>query len=68
MMHTEKYSHSFQLLLSQCTFIDKKDIKEVNNWCEENNIHATFLGSNYGKDVWFVKSQDNRVLFLLRWG
>lgn len=67
MMCTKEYSHSFQLLLAQCTFIDKKDVKEVYNWCKEHNIYAMFVGSNYDKDVWFVKDENNRVMFMLRW-
>lgn len=66
-MRTEEYSHSFQLLLTQCTTIEHRDIKEVQNWCDENNIHATFVGSTYDKDIWFVKESNDRMLFVLRW-
>lgn len=67
MMRTEEYSPSFQLLLAQCTTIEKREITEVQDWCDEHNIHATFVGSNYDKDIWFVKERDSRILFMLRW-
>lgn len=67
MMRTEDYSHSFQLLLKQCTPIENGDIKQVHDWCKEHNIRAIFVGSNYGKNIWFVEDEQSRVLFTLRW-
>ena len=45
---------------------------EVLDWIQENNIEAEYQGAVYGRlfgmDLWRVKNEEQRVLFLLKWG
>lgn len=38
------------------------------DWCEENSISATYLGSIYAfYDVWMILDEQHMVWFKLRW-
>lgn len=45
---------------------------EVYDWLQENNIEAEYQGAAFGRlfgiDLWRVKDEHQRVLFLLKWG
>jgi hypothetical protein len=36
-------------------------------WCEENGIGLEYQGTLAGTDVWRVRDERQRVLFLLKW-
>ena len=53
---------------------DERDIGIVSNyredvwaWCDANNIDLEYHGSLAGTDLWRVKDEKQRVIFLLRW-
>jgi hypothetical protein len=39
----------------------------VGDWCANNNVDAMYIGRYYGRDLWFIKSLSDRMLFVLRW-
>ena len=47
---------------------------EVRDWCSVNNIRVEFNDKNtvsgkfFGVDLWRVKDEQQRMLFLLKWG
>ena len=40
---------------------------EVYEWAQTNNIEIEFQGSLDGKDLWYVKNDQHRTWFILRW-
>lgn len=40
---------------------------EVRDWCASNNVDAVYIGRYRDKDLWFIKSSADRMLFVLRW-
>lgn len=36
-------------------------------WAKENTITLSLAGTLYGKDLWYVKDDEHRVWFALRW-
>ena len=44
-----------------------KHRNELWQWCDENSINIEFQGTLNGTDVWRVKDDKQRVMFLLRW-
>lgn len=40
---------------------------EVYEWAQTNNIEIEFQGSLDGKDLWYVKNDQHRAWFILRW-
>lgn len=69
-MHSDEildYPDSFQYVLRKCVEVEINYTDEIENWCKENSIDAFYAGTNYGKDIWFVKNYDERVMFALRW-
>lgn len=40
---------------------------EVYEWAQTNNIEIEFQGSLDGKDLWYVKNDQHRAWFVLRW-
>lgn len=40
------------------------------DWCQANGIHAEYSGTRpmFDVDLWRVKDEHQRVLFLLKWG
>lgn len=40
---------------------------EVYEWAQKNNIEIEYHGSLDRKDLWYVKNDQHRVWFLLRW-
>lgn len=40
---------------------------QVHAWAEENKIAVEYHGSMDGKDLWYVKDDEHRAWFLLRW-
>ena len=40
----------------------------VRNWCIFNGIEAMIVGTGLGYDLWRVKDEQSRILFVLRWG
>jgi hypothetical protein len=60
-------------------FSDERDIAvnwqirlEVYDWLQENKIEAEYQGAEHGRlfgvDLWRVKNEQQRMLFLLKWG
>lgn len=41
--------------------------KQVWDWCDKNNIKAQYEGSIEGMDLWYVKNNEHRAWFALRW-
>lgn len=43
---------------------------KVWDWCEDNHIDVRYQGSRtyFAIDLWRVKDEKQRVLFLLKWG
>lgn len=45
---------------------------EVRDWCVENSINAKYSGTGsslaFDVDLWRVKDERQRMLFLLKWG
>lgn len=39
----------------------------VCDWCAINNIDAMYIGRYHDRDLWFIKSLSDRMLFVLRW-
>lgn len=53
---------------------DERDIAVVSNyredvwsWCDKNNINLEYQGTLGHTDLWRVRDEAQRVLFLLRW-
>lgn len=53
---------------------DERDIGVVSNyrqdvwqWCDANDIDLEYQGSLAGTDLWRIKDEQQRVMFLLRW-
>jgi len=40
---------------------------EVYEWAQTNNIEIEFQGSLDSKDLWYVKNDQHRAWFILRW-
>jgi hypothetical protein len=51
--------------------VDCRKRTVVWSWCAENNIVAEYQGTRFGNlfglDMWRVKNDQDRILFLLRW-
>ena len=45
---------------------------DVYDWIQENKIQAEYQGSAYSRlfevDLWRIKDEQQRMLFLLKWG
>lgn len=41
--------------------------QEVWNWCQRNDIKVEYQGTLSGIDLWRVRDERQRVMFLLRW-
>ena len=39
----------------------------VRDWCDSNNVDAVYVGRSHDRDIWFIKSLSDRMLFVLRW-
>ncbi len=39
----------------------------VGDWCASNNVNAIYVGRYHDRDLWFIKSLPDRMLFVLRW-
>jgi len=37
------------------------------DWAEENNIELEYQGTMGGQDLWYVKDDEHRAWFALRW-
>ena len=53
---------------------DERDIRVkvweryiVWEWCKENNIEVEYQGTLADTDVWRVRDEQHRVMFMLRW-
>lgn len=53
---------------------DQRDIavisnqrQDVWNWCNSNNIELEYQGSLGGTDLWRVRNERQRMMFLLKW-
>ena len=40
---------------------------EVITWCDDNDIVFLFQGNMAGTDVWRVRDEQQRVMFILKW-
>lgn len=40
---------------------------EIHEWARENNVTISFVGKQFIYDVWYVKEDEHRVYFMLRW-
>lgn len=42
------------------------------DWCQDNNVEVEYqdtrIGNSFGIDVWRIRDEQQRVLFLLKWG
>jgi hypothetical protein len=52
--------------------VDIKYYKDVINWCQENGIDAVvnsspIVASAFGKTLWKVVDEKQRLIFILRW-
>jgi hypothetical protein len=52
--------------------VDIKHYRDIINWCIENDIKAVvnsspIASSAFGKTLWKVEDEKQRMLFLLRW-
>lgn len=43
------------------------DRDAVWTWCENNGINIEYQGTLAGTDVWRVRDEKQRVMFILRW-
>jgi hypothetical protein len=41
--------------------------QEVYEWAQKNNIEIEYQGSLDRKDLWYVKNEQHRNWFILRW-
>ena len=41
--------------------------QEVYEWASQNKIEIEYQGSMSGLDLWYVKDDDHRAWFALRW-
>lgn len=53
--------------------INRQQRNEVWQWCSDNGIYAEYNGpgsggSFFGVDLWRIKDEQQRMLFLLKWG
>ena len=53
--------------------VDIKHYRDIINWCIDNNIKAVvnsspIAASAFGKTLWKVEDEKQRMLFMLRWG
>lgn len=37
------------------------------DWCEANKITVEYQGTLYNTDLWRVRDEQQRVMFMLRW-
>ena len=40
---------------------------DVYNWADKNKITVEYQGSMSGKDLWYVKDDQHRAWFALKW-
>ena len=40
---------------------------EIANWALANNIEIEYRGSLHRQDLWYVKNDQHRTWFILRW-
>lgn len=62
-----EFEESFKELIRNSVSIADCDREEIAAWCKDNNINAIFVGMNFHNHIWFIKENDDRVLFMLRW-
>ena len=52
---------------SRGILVDWQSREDVWRWAVDNNIVIEYRGSLAGKDLWYVKDDQHRVWFALRW-
>lgn len=53
---------------------DQRDIGIVSNyrkdvwaWCDDNNINLEYQGTLANIDVWRIRDEQQRIMFILKW-
>ena len=45
-----------------------QDVDLIMPWCEKNNIDIQRVNRGFGIDVWRIKDEQQRMMFLLKFG
>ena len=45
-----------------------RDRHDVWTWAENNNISLEYQGTLANRDLWYIKDDQQRMMFVLRWG
>lgn len=41
--------------------------QQVWDWCEDNDITPEYQGTLDGTDLWRIRNEEHRLMFVLRW-